>query len=356
VTERPDILFIPVSGRTGLGEYARCLAVAQAARRRWPEARTRFILNRQAPYAASAPVECHLVDGSPTFNTERVNELIRSDPPGVVVFDNAGRVAQLKCAVEAGARTVFISARPRKRRKALRPAWLRRLDQHWIVQPASLTLALSIRERLVRALLKRPEMLLVHGIFPEPDAAQRERFKSDLGLDGEPYVLFTPGGGGHRVQGRSSAETFAEAAAGVAAETGLRAVVVMGPLYSEQAPRLRGVTVLPSIGSQDMANLIHDARALAIGGGGTLVQALSMGKACVAVPTGGRDQPRRIRELQRRGAIVTSPLDPKAISGAMVSLLQDPARLSAAEARARALGIRNGLSQALAALGSLLVR
>ena len=55
--------------------------------------------------------------------------------PQVVVFDNAGRTAQLRAAQRLGARIVFISARRRQRRKAFRLRWMRLLDEHWIAYP-----------------------------------------------------------------------------------------------------------------------------------------------------------------------------------------------------------------------------
>jgi hypothetical protein len=49
----PRLLFVPVSGAFGMGEFARTLAMAQAAEGRWPQAAIRFVLSREAPYAKS---------------------------------------------------------------------------------------------------------------------------------------------------------------------------------------------------------------------------------------------------------------------------------------------------------------
>src|SRR6202011_3083892 len=51
----PRILFVPVSGTYGMGEYARSLAIARAASRRWQGAAIQFVLSRAAPYPARAP-------------------------------------------------------------------------------------------------------------------------------------------------------------------------------------------------------------------------------------------------------------------------------------------------------------
>jgi hypothetical protein len=74
LVEAPRILFVPVSGAFGMGEYARSLGIAQAVRRQWPKADIHFILSRQAPYAASAPFPSTLLDSSPTFHTAQVIE------------------------------------------------------------------------------------------------------------------------------------------------------------------------------------------------------------------------------------------------------------------------------------------
>ena len=65
MTDRPPrLLFVPVSGRFGMGEYARSLAVADGAAARWPGAAIQFMLSRAAPYAALAP---HPATMSPGF-------------------------------------------------------------------------------------------------------------------------------------------------------------------------------------------------------------------------------------------------------------------------------------------------
>src|SRR3974390_3088582 len=128
LTETPRILFVPVSGPFGMGEYARSLAIAHAVRRQWPQSSIHFVLSRQAPYAASAPYPKTLLDSSPTFHSAAVAELVGAFKPHIVIFDNAGRPAQLRAAQAAGARVVYISSRSRQRRKAFRWRWMRLID------------------------------------------------------------------------------------------------------------------------------------------------------------------------------------------------------------------------------------
>ena len=81
-----------------MGEYARSLAIAQGAAARWPGASIRFVLSRAAPYADTTPFPTTLLDSSPTFHSAAVIEVIESWRPDVVIFDNAGRTAQLRAA------------------------------------------------------------------------------------------------------------------------------------------------------------------------------------------------------------------------------------------------------------------
>src|ERR1700733_10419308 len=70
--DAPRILFLPVSGPYGMGEYARSLAIAQAAQRQWPRGEMHFALSRHAPYAATVPFAATLLDSSPTFHSAAI--------------------------------------------------------------------------------------------------------------------------------------------------------------------------------------------------------------------------------------------------------------------------------------------
>ena len=139
-----------------MGEYARSLAIAQAAQRQWPGGEIHFALSRQAPYAATVPFAATLLDSSPTFHSAAMARLIESFKPTCVVFDNAGRTAQLRAARRQGARIVFISARSRQRRKAFRWRWMRLIDEHWIAYPEFIAGHLTWWERFKLKNLGRP--------------------------------------------------------------------------------------------------------------------------------------------------------------------------------------------------------
>src|SRR5260370_38904386 len=131
----PRLLFVPVSGAFGMCEYARSLAIAQGAAERWPRASIKFILSRAAPYAAQSPFPTTLLAASPTFHSAAVIEIMNQWRPDIVIFDNAGRTAQLRAAQRIGARVIYISARRRQRNKAFRVSWMRLIDEHWLAYP-----------------------------------------------------------------------------------------------------------------------------------------------------------------------------------------------------------------------------
>src|SRR5215469_2183317 len=179
------VLFIPVSGPRGMGEYARCLTIATALAARVPGVGMHFALSRAAPYSADTPFPATLLPASATFHTREVGALIREFAPQVVVFDNAGRTAQLRAARDCGARIVYVSSRPRQRRKAFRLSWMRMLDEHWIAYPRFIAGGLRPLERLKLRALARPAVRYIDTLLPPSDAARatqcRARFELEAG-------------------------------------------------------------------------------------------------------------------------------------------------------------------------------
>ena len=139
----PRVLFVQVSGPSGMGEFARARGLAEAVAARWPQVELHFLLHRDAPYAAACRFPTTLLPASPTLCDTEVIDAIHAFKPGVVVFDNAGRTAALKAARAAGAKVIYVSSRGRQRYKAFRLRWMRLLDDHWISYPPSIAGALS---------------------------------------------------------------------------------------------------------------------------------------------------------------------------------------------------------------------
>ena len=332
----------------------RSLTVAQALRNHCPQARIEFVLSKLAPFGAQCPFPTYLIDGVISSSIAPVNEIFRRERPDVVILDNAGRTSHLTCLKRLGIRTVFLSSRPARQRKAFRLRWLNKVNQHWILHSSLLGHPLTRSQRLKHRLVPYREIVVLHTIFPESDRGRRQTLKDDLGIGTQPYVLFSPGGGGWQINGRPTAEVFAEAAGDVAAKLGIRALVVMGPLYRGPLAEMPGAILVPSLSNTHMIDVIHDARLLVIGGGSLVAQALACQRVCVAVPAGGKDQEVRIRQLSNLGVLAAAELHADSMSRAVVQLLQDLDRYRAMQVRVQELGIRNGLPDVIAGLERLL--
>src|ERR1700689_5367807 len=190
LVEAPRIFFVPASGAFGMGEYARSLPIGQAVRRQWPQAGIHFMLSRQAPYAAATPFPATLLDSSPTFHSATVAESIQTFKPHIVIFDNAGRSAQLRAAYRAGARIIFISSRARQRRKAFRWRWMRLIDEHWIAYPQFIAGRLGFFEQFKLDLLKRPAVRYLDVILSR--AGTSESILARSRLNTQRHVLVVP--------------------------------------------------------------------------------------------------------------------------------------------------------------------
>lgn len=342
-----------------MGEYARSLAIAQAVRRRWPRAEIQFILSRQAPYAATVPFAATLLDSSPTFHTRAVARSIKEFRPSIVVFDNAGRTAQLRAARRQGARIVYISARIRQRRKAFRWRWMRMIDEHWIAYPELIAGELGWLERFKLKRLGRPTVRYLDVIMsrtPEDDS-----IVARAGLKQRAFVLVVPGGGTGHPGANDAAEQFLAAANSLAeSET----VVFVGPTRTADAgvpthpkagnlgmpsSRLRCFNSLPQT---DLADLLSQARLVVTNGGSTLLQAIACGRACIAVPI-AQDQSERIQRCVNAGLAATAALAAPSIVRAAANLLRDESARAALAQRASKLKLANGIEIALNALAHL---
>ncbi len=360
MVDAPRILFVPVSGPFGTGEYARSAAIARAAQRRWPRADIHFVLSRQAPYAATVPFAATLLDSSPTFHSAAVTRLIKEFRPTIVIFDNAGRSAQLRAAHRHGAKIVFISSRSRQRRKAFRWRWMRLLDEHWIAYPQFIAGELGWLERFKLKTLGRPVVRYLDVILSRI-TAEEDSILARVGLKQAGYLLIVPGGGTGHPDASDAAEQFLGAANSLA-ET--ETVVFVGPTRPADAGASSraqsGNAVLPnarlrcfsSLPQADLAELMSHARLVVTNGGSTLLQAIACGRACVAVPI-AKDQAKRIQHCAAAGVAVAAELNAPSMLRAATKLLRDePARAALAQ-RAVNLKLANGVEIALNALSHL---
>jgi glycosyltransferase involved in cell wall biosynthesis len=357
-------LFVPVSGEFGMGEYARSLAIAQGVQARWPGAAILFVLSREAPYAGATPFPTTLLDSSPTFHSAAVIEVMHSWRPDVVIFDSAGRTAQLRAAKRGGARVVYISARRRQRRKAFRLRWMRLIDEHWIAYPQFVAGDLTFLERLKLRYMRRPQVRFLDVILAPLGGQRRESILSRIGCVAHQYTLVVPGGGtGH--PGASDAIARFRQAAGELAAGGVDTVFVgrVGPAFGESPGPAAAAPGAAAVGSRlrvtgpvpqsDLAELMRGARLIITNGGSTLLQSIACGKPCIAVPIAG-DQGERIRRCVSAGVAVAAPLDGAAIRKSATDLLQNEQALNALTDRALGLGLADGVDVAMRAMTRLL--
>lgn len=339
------VLFVPVSAARGLGEYARAHAIARAVQRRWPDAQLHFVLSARAAYAAHCPYPATLLPGSATLHTPQVVALLQSFRPDIVIFDNAGRTAQIRAAHAGGARVVYISSRRRQRAKAFRLSWMRRLSEHWIAYPSFLAGELGWLERLKIRMLGRPRVHFVDTVLP---VAGDGAHGPTLGLND--FILVVPGGGTAHPGAPSAPQIVAAAAEGLA-QRGLCTVLV-GVAGADGSAALMRLPLLPQ---PQLVDLMRRARIVVSNGGDTLLQALACGCACVAVPI-AHDQAARIALCRQRRLIHAAPLAADAIVAAVAKLHADDAERLQLIAQGRTAGIRDAMPQILEWLAALATR
>jgi len=356
----PRLLCVPVSGAFGMGEYARSLAIARAVAARWPDAAVHFVLSSAAPYAPDVPFPCTLLPSSPTFHTRAVRALIESFRPTCVLFDNAGRTAQLRAARDAGAQVIYISARRRQRRKAFRLAWMRLLDEHWIAYPAFSAGPLDPWEELKLRIFGRPVVRFLDVILPRADPARQAELLAGLGLTRGRYLLVVPGGGTGHPGAADAAERFLAAASALAGAgtptlyvgpTSSAAATAAIAATATTAARMRELRLRPVLPQRDLAELMRGARLVVANGGSTLLQAIACGAPTIGVAI-AKDQNARIRRCVTAGVAATARLEGAAISDLAQTLLRNDAARSALILAAARLGLADGIEIAVGAIGA----
>ncbi len=348
----PRILFVPVSGPYGMGEYARSLAIARAARQRWISADIRFVLSRAAPYAAQAPFPATLLPSSPTFHSAAVADMIRAWQPHVVIFDNSGRTAQLKAARRSGAHVIYISARQRQRRKAFRWRWMPLIDEHWIAYPQFLAGKLHFLERFKLKLLRGPRVRYLDVIFSRAPVG-RAAVLSRAGLEAQRFVLVVPGGGTGHPGALGAPAQFLDACRELAGSGIVTAFVGPTDSRATESPVESNLRQLGALPQQDLLELMRHACLVVVNGGSTLLQALACGAACIAVPI-ARDQAMRIRRCVDLGVAVEAPLDAHQIAARATALLGDERARAQLARRAAGLELADGADIAAHALANLI--
>jgi hypothetical protein len=353
-SQKPRVLFVPVSGPHGSGELMRCLIIARELRRAEPGIDSHFLVSRNAVFREAVDFPVHDCDDSPTRSTPQVLATLAALRPRVVVFDNAGRTEQLRAARRGGARLVFTSRSPRLRWKAFRVTWLRLLDEHWIVFPKFVTGGLSLVERAKLWFAQDYRVRHLDTLFTPSQPREREAWLAAQGLSQGQYTLFVPGGRAEQQpNGLDPAELFVDAATRYAGETRATAVVLTGRVAADTpAATAASLRLLPRVRPEEVQHLLAAAARVVSNGGTSLIHALAHGKEIVTVPLAA-DQARRIRRAARLGVVIAAKPLPEDIARAVTALARDPERGAIMRRRVAALRLVNGVDEAVAALRRL---
>ncbi|CAM3407802.1 glycosyltransferase family 9 protein [Shewanella violacea] len=289
----PKILFVPVSTTEGIGEFMRSKIIADEVMNRWPKAKIDFVLNRHVSYIGDCPYSTHLVDDTPTKKIREVNQLITELKPDLVIFDAAGRKAQLKHAHNMGAKVIFISQHRRKRSRGMKIARARVTDSHWVVQPKFVIGDISRFDKFLLGLIKRKHPIYTGSIFTSPTSEQQKALFDQYDIKQGEYLLYSAGSGGHSLKNGLAADLFAQVAKTIFRETGIPSLMVFGPNYPKSLPDLEGVIAIPHLNTCEFINLLAGAKAAILSGGDTMLQSIALKIPTLAVAI-SKDQPGRI--------------------------------------------------------------
>lgn len=293
--EKKRLLFIPVSSSEGIGEYMRSLSFAHYLDECFPDRLDiHFLLNKHTNYALDCPFDTTLIEQSATKETRKVNQLIEAFKPNLVVFDCAGRAAQMKTAKRAGAKVVFISQHNKKRAKGLKLNRLNLIDRHWVAQPDYCIEKISFSERLKLKLFPLSPPVNVGSFFSQSSSSETYQLLAQLNLTNEAYFLVNAGSGGHGEKNQLFADVFYQAAKKIATETGLKGVVVFGSNYPNNLPEDDNLIILKSLHASEFVGVLANAKFAVLSAGDSLLQAISLKVPTVAAAI-SKDQPKRLQ-------------------------------------------------------------
>jgi spore coat polysaccharide biosynthesis predicted glycosyltransferase SpsG len=317
------LLFIPVSSPAGIGEYMRSLQLAQTLESDLTEGlEIHFILNQHTAYAEFCPFDTTLLNHSATQESDKVCRIIKDFKPDVVVFDCAGRAAQMKAAKKVGAKVIFISQHAKKRAKGLKLNRTNLIDKHWVVQPNYCIEPLSWFEKMKINLfaLAYPENVGPYTAFATDQ--QKQQVLKKYGLIENNFFIVNAGSGGHVVSGENCADIYFQAARTIAQRTSLVGVVVFGPNYTHSIPKTDELVCIPSQKGIEFLALLSQAKLAVLSGGDTLLQAVAVKTPAIACAI-SKDQSNRIMRCVVTGVITQAALSTRDISSKAIELMDE---------------------------------
>lgn len=335
------VLFVPVSGAQGVGEYRRSLFLAQGLLARCPDWDVRLLVAETAPYIDEVPVPIFRTRRSPTLAPDEVDTILEGFRPHVVVFDCAGRGRSLRAARRQGAKIVFITNLRWRNRRGFRISRLRHTDEVWIAAPEFVAGGLTLLERLKLRLLDKTEPVFLGSVFPEP-------IRSDLSPEA-PFFVCCPGGGGNDVNGQTSGAVFAATANTIAEAAGIHGILVTGENFAGELAPHPGLTVQRSLPGGELFGLLSESRFAVIGGGDLLSQTIASRVPAVAAPV-AKDQHRQVESYARAGLCIRS--EPDRLAQTTIAANRD-GRLESLVEKLRRSNVGNGLASAVERIEAL---
>ena len=304
------VLFIPVSSPSGIGEYMRSMIIAKALTVRWPNVKIHFILNDQVSYLNECHYTVHTCKGSPTKNTSRVNDIIESINPDLVIFDASGRAKQFKQAKAVGAKVAFISQHNKKRSRGLKLNRLLYTDIHWVVQPDYCIKELSYWQRAKLAFFNKNSPKNIGPVFELSNNAYQIKLLEQYNLINQDAVnkdffVFNAGSGGHKVKDQLAADIYYQAAQTFQLKTKIKCIILFGSNYPNELPKNKDVTCIKSMDNKDFIILLSNAKGCVISAGDTLLQSIALHKPCVAAAV-SPDQPARLKLCQNEYLVLAA--------------------------------------------------
>jgi ADP-heptose:LPS heptosyltransferase len=298
------VLFIPVSSPSGIGEYMRSMIIAKALELRWPNVKIHFILNEQVAYLKDCPYTVHACKDSPTKELSRVNDIIGSISPDLVVFDASGRAKQFKKAKVMGAKVAFISQHNKKRSRGLKLNRLLNTDIHWVVQPDYCIKSLSYWQQTKLAIFNKKAPENIGPVFELSNHDYQVQLLKQYDLSKDNYFIFNAGSGGHKVTGALATDIYYQAAKEFyqkirGRKIKMKCVVLFGSNYPKELPKNNDLICLKNIENKDFITLLSNAKGCVISAGDTLLQCIALHKACVAASV-SPDQPVRLKLCQNK--------------------------------------------------------
>jgi UDP:flavonoid glycosyltransferase YjiC (YdhE family) len=341
--DRIDVLFIPVSGPMGMGELVQCAILAQALKAAQPALKIACLVHQAVLGRVSADWLEIALDSTPTASSAKVIAYLQHYRPRVVIFDSAGRAAQLRAAKGIGAHCIFMAGRESSRRKAMSWRRLPYLDELWLCQPLDFWQRLPLWKRLLMRFFPTLKIVPLGVLFAPADPSllptELEQFSR-----AQPFVLITLGGGGVFSAGIAQNDLAEQAAQAVFAATGVPSILLCGPNANRLPAASAACAVVRSVPNAALVALLERATLVLCNGGYTLLQAVALRKVTLALALQG-DQQRRIDRLLRCDATQSTTVS--ALAQDLIALLKSPEQQAARIKATHASGVENGLTNAI---------